>query len=97
MSDLLEHLRACRVSRSESFLDRRVVANDGVTQCSVEKRNRGIRAVSRTHETVGCHDDFVKDVGGDRDLVLVVGEHTGQNNVKNVTGLLTCEFIDDDG
>ena len=97
MSDLLEHLSARRVSRSESFLDSRVVADDGVAQCSVEKRNRRIRAVSRAHETVGCHDDLVKDVGGNCDLVLVVGEHTGQNNVKNVTGLLTGEFIDDDG
>ena len=96
MSNLLEHLCACRVSRGESFLDRRVVANDGVAQCSVEKRNRRIRAVSRTHETIGCHDDFVKNVGGDRDLVLIVAQHTGQNNVKNVTGLLAGEFIDDD-
>ena len=97
MSDLLEHLCARRVSRSESFLDRSVVADDGVTQCSVEKRNRRIRAVSRTHETVGCHDDFVKDVGSNRDLVLVMAQHTGQNDVQDLTGLLASEFIDDDG
>ena len=96
LGDLLKHLSVRGVARGECFLDRSVMADHAVAQCSIKQCDGRIGTMPGTHQSIGGSNDVIEDIRCHTDLVLVVGEHTGQNDIENRTGLFSVKLIDDD-
>ena len=72
------------------------MADHAVAQCSIEQRDGSIGAMPGTHQSISGSNDVIEDIRCDTDLVLVVREHAGQNDIENRTGLFSVKLIDDD-